>query len=109
MIMVEFSLFPGFVKYRKPHAVSNQNQFQLSMRSFPSPGVLCQRHCQHYNVIAFEITNEITMGTINLRIDDDLKARSFCGAGQIGSDPSDILRQTLSMWPLRAESVSPPW
>ena len=35
------------------------------------------------------------MGTINLRIDDDLKARSFAVLDKLGVTPSDILRQTL--------------
>lgn len=35
------------------------------------------------------------MGTINLRIDDELKARSFAALEKLGVTPSDVLRQTL--------------
>lgn len=35
------------------------------------------------------------MGTINLRIDDELKARSFAVLERLGVTPSDLLRQTL--------------
>ena len=35
------------------------------------------------------------MGTINLRIDDELKARSFAVLDKLGVTPSDIIRQTL--------------
>ena len=35
------------------------------------------------------------MGTINLRIDDDLKARSYAVLDKLGVTPSELLRQTL--------------
>ncbi len=35
------------------------------------------------------------MGTINLRIDDELKARSYAVLDRLGVTPSDLLRQTL--------------
>ena len=35
------------------------------------------------------------MGTINLRIDDELKARSYAALEKLGVTPSDVLRQTL--------------
>jgi RHH-type rel operon transcriptional repressor/antitoxin RelB len=35
------------------------------------------------------------MGTINLRIDDDLKARSYAVLDRLGVTPSELLRQTL--------------
>ena len=35
------------------------------------------------------------MGTINLRIDDELKAASFAELEKLGVTPSDLLRQTL--------------
>ena len=35
------------------------------------------------------------MGTINLRIDDELKARSYAVLERLGVTPSDLLRQTL--------------
>ncbi|QKJ85145.1 Bifunctional antitoxin/transcriptional repressor RelB [Paramixta manurensis] len=35
------------------------------------------------------------MGSINLRIDDDLKARSFAALEKLGVTPSEALRLTL--------------
>lgn len=35
------------------------------------------------------------MGTINIRIDDDLKARAYAVLDQLGVTPSELLRQTL--------------
>lgn len=35
------------------------------------------------------------MATINLRIDDELKARSFAELEKLGVTPSEFLRQTL--------------
>ncbi|MCB1733675.1 MAG: type II toxin-antitoxin system RelB/DinJ family antitoxin [Gammaproteobacteria bacterium] len=35
------------------------------------------------------------MGTINIRVDDDLKARSYAALEKLGVTPSDLLRQTL--------------
>jgi RHH-type rel operon transcriptional repressor/antitoxin RelB len=35
------------------------------------------------------------MGTINLRIDDDLKTRSYAVLEKLGVTPSELLRQTL--------------
>ena len=35
------------------------------------------------------------MGTINLRIDDELKARSYAVLDKLGVTPSELLRQTL--------------
>ncbi|MFM5861603.1 type II toxin-antitoxin system RelB/DinJ family antitoxin [Aeromonas veronii] len=35
------------------------------------------------------------MGTINLRIDDDLKNRSYAVLSRLGVTPSELLRQTL--------------
>ena len=35
------------------------------------------------------------MGHLNIRIDDDLKARSFAALEKLGMTPSDLLRQTL--------------
>lgn len=35
------------------------------------------------------------MGSINLRIDDDLKARSYAVLDKLGVTPSELLRQTL--------------
>ena len=35
------------------------------------------------------------MGTINLRIDDDLKARYYAVLDRLGVTPSELLRQTL--------------
>ena len=35
------------------------------------------------------------MGSINLRIDDDLKARSYAVLEKLGVTPSELLRQTL--------------
>ena len=43
-------------------------------------------------------TNVITggfMGTINIRVDDDLKSRSFEALETLGVSPSELLRQTL--------------
>ena len=48
-----------------------------------------------YNVIAIVITECVEMGTINLRIDDDLKARSYAVLDRLGVTPSELLRQTL--------------
>ena len=41
------------------------------------------------------MTKGVTMGTINLRIDDDLKTRSYAVLEKLGVTPSDLLRQTL--------------
>jgi RHH-type rel operon transcriptional repressor/antitoxin RelB len=44
------------------------------------------------------ITNVLTggfMGTINIRVDDDLKARAFEALETLGVSPSELLRQTL--------------
>lgn len=35
------------------------------------------------------------MGTINIRVDDELKERSFAALKKLGVSPSDALRQTL--------------
>lgn len=35
------------------------------------------------------------MGTINIRIDDELKAQSYATLERLGVTPSDLLRQTL--------------
>jgi len=35
------------------------------------------------------------MGTINIRVDDDLKSRSFEALETLGVSPSELLRQTL--------------
>ncbi|MBL6985328.1 MAG: type II toxin-antitoxin system RelB/DinJ family antitoxin [Candidatus Thioglobus sp.] len=35
------------------------------------------------------------MGTINIRIDDELKARSFASLEKLDITPSELLRQTL--------------
>ncbi|MDZ7324582.1 type II toxin-antitoxin system RelB/DinJ family antitoxin [Kosakonia sacchari] len=35
------------------------------------------------------------MGNLNVRIDDDLKARSFAALEKLGVTPSELLRQTL--------------
>ncbi len=35
------------------------------------------------------------MGTLNLRIDDELKAESFAELEKLGITPSELLRQTL--------------
>ena len=35
------------------------------------------------------------MGTLNIRIDDDLKARSYAVLEKLGITPSELLRQTL--------------
>jgi len=35
------------------------------------------------------------MGTINIRIDDELKERSFAALEKLGVSPSEALRQTL--------------
>ena len=35
------------------------------------------------------------MGTLNLRIDDELKAESFAELERLGITPSELLRQTL--------------
>jgi RHH-type transcriptional regulator, rel operon repressor / antitoxin RelB len=35
------------------------------------------------------------MGTINIRIDDELKTRSYAVLEKLGVTPSDLLRQTL--------------
>jgi RHH-type rel operon transcriptional repressor/antitoxin RelB len=35
------------------------------------------------------------MGTINIRIDDELKQRSYAVLEQLGVTPSELLRQTL--------------
>ena len=37
----------------------------------------------------------MAMGTINLRIDDDLKTRSYAVLEKLGVTPSELLRQTL--------------
>ncbi|MEE1982844.1 type II toxin-antitoxin system RelB/DinJ family antitoxin [Shewanella xiamenensis] len=39
--------------------------------------------------------NEVSMGTINIRIDDELKERSFAALEKLGVSPSEALRQTL--------------
>lgn len=50
------------------------------------------------------------MGTINLRIDDELKARSFAVLDKLGVTPSDIIRQTLEYVPLRGGArFALPW
>ncbi|MEE1982846.1 type II toxin-antitoxin system RelB/DinJ family antitoxin [Shewanella xiamenensis] len=38
---------------------------------------------------------EVSMGTINIRIDDELKERSFAALEKLGVSPSEALRQTL--------------
>lgn len=35
------------------------------------------------------------MGTVNIRVDDDLKARAFEALEALGVSPSELLRQTL--------------
>lgn len=35
------------------------------------------------------------MATINIRIDDNLKAKSYAALEELGVSPSDVLRQTL--------------
>lgn len=35
------------------------------------------------------------MGTINIRVDDDLKVRSYAALEKLGITPSELLRQTL--------------
>ena len=35
------------------------------------------------------------MGTINIRVDDELKTRSFAALEDMGITPSELLRQTL--------------
>ncbi|WP_435951943.1 type II toxin-antitoxin system RelB/DinJ family antitoxin [Dryocola sp. BD626] len=35
------------------------------------------------------------MGNLNIRIDEDLKARSFAALEKLGITPSELLRQTL--------------
>ncbi|MFE4112086.1 type II toxin-antitoxin system RelB/DinJ family antitoxin [Kosakonia sp. YIM B13611] len=35
------------------------------------------------------------MGNLNVRIDDDLKTRSFAALEKLGVTPSELLRQTL--------------
>ena len=35
------------------------------------------------------------MGTVNIRVDDDLKSRAFEALENLGVSPSDLLRQTL--------------
>lgn len=35
------------------------------------------------------------MGTINIRVDDELKTRSFAALEKLGVTPSELLRQTL--------------
>ncbi len=35
------------------------------------------------------------MATINIRIDDELKAQSYAALEELGVTPSDVLRQTL--------------
>lgn len=35
------------------------------------------------------------MGTINIRVDDELKERSFAALEKLGVSPSEALRQTL--------------
>ena len=35
------------------------------------------------------------MGTINIRVDDELKTRSYAALEKLGVTPSDLLRQTL--------------
>lgn len=35
------------------------------------------------------------MGTINIRIDNDLKAQSYAALEKLGVTPSELLRQTL--------------
>ncbi|MCD9485464.1 type II toxin-antitoxin system RelB/DinJ family antitoxin [Photobacterium phosphoreum] len=35
------------------------------------------------------------MGTVNIRVDDDLKARSFKALETLGVSPSELLRQAL--------------
>ena len=35
------------------------------------------------------------MATINIRIDDDLKSRSYAALEKLGVTPSEVLRQTL--------------
>lgn len=35
------------------------------------------------------------MGNLNIRINDDLKARSFAALEKLGITPSELLRQTL--------------
>ena len=48
-----------------------------------------------YCVITNAITWCMAMGTINLRIDDDLKTRSYAVLEKLGVTPSELLRQTL--------------
>ncbi|SFO50260.1 RHH-type transcriptional regulator, rel operon repressor / antitoxin RelB [Candidatus Pantoea varia] len=40
-------------------------------------------------------TKKLTMGTINIRIDDDLKTRSYAALEKMGVTPSDALRMML--------------
>ncbi len=35
------------------------------------------------------------MGTINIRVDDELKTRSYAALEKLGVTPSELLRQTL--------------
>ena len=45
-------------------------------------------------VTTIVITGDI-MGTVNIRVDDDLKIRSFEALKALGVSPSELLRQTL--------------
>ena len=41
------------------------------------------------------VITEVFMGTINIRVDDGLKARSYAALEKLGVTPSELLRQTL--------------
>jgi RHH-type rel operon transcriptional repressor/antitoxin RelB len=41
------------------------------------------------------ITEELPMASINIRIDDDLKARAYHELEKLGVTPSELMRQTL--------------
>jgi len=47
----------------------------------------CRNDKRHYRCIA--------MASINIRIDDELKQRSFAELEKLGVTPSELLRQTL--------------
>lgn len=41
------------------------------------------------------VTEELPMASINIRIDDDLKARAYHELEKLGVTPSELMRQTL--------------
>lgn len=57
--------------------------------------LLCNDYCSYICRYAVITIKGNIMATINIRIDDNLKAKSYAALEELGVSPSDALRQTL--------------